>query len=66
MFLIDSCLMPSALDVICNIGHFDNEIDVEYLKKFEWFEIKTGVHKVIREDGDYLILLGEGRLVNLL
>ena len=51
--------------VICNIGHFDNEIDVEYLKKFEWFEIKTGVHKVIREDGDYLILLGEGRLVNL-
>ena len=51
--------------VICNIGHFDNEIDVNYLRKFEWYEIKPGVHKVIRSDNNYLILLGEGRLVNL-
>ncbi len=51
--------------VICNIGHFDNEIDVEYLKTYEWYEIKSGVHKIIRGKNDYLILLGEGRLVNL-
>ena len=51
--------------VICNIGHFDNEIDVKYLKNFEWYEVKPGVHKVLRSDDDYLILLGEGRLVNL-
>ena len=51
--------------VICNIGHFDNEIDVKYLKNFKWYEVKAGVHKVLRSDDDYLILLGEGRLVNL-
>ena len=51
--------------VVCNIGHFDNEIDVNYLKTFEWYEVKPGVHKVIKPNGDYLILLGEGRLVNL-
>ena len=51
--------------VVCNIGHFDNEIDVKYLRNFEWYEIKPGVHKVKRENKGYLILLGEGRLVNL-
>ena len=51
--------------VVCNIGHFDNEIDVAHLKKYEWYEIKPGVHKVIRGDNDYLLLLAEGRLVNL-
>ena len=51
--------------VVCNIGHFDNEIDVEHLKTFNWYEVKPGVHKVIRKKGDYLLLLGEGRLVNL-
>ena len=51
--------------VICNIGHFDHEIDVEYLKKYKWNEIKKGVHKVMRAKNDYIILLGEGRLVNL-
>ncbi len=51
--------------VICNIGHFDNEIDIKHLKSFEWYEIKPGVHKIIRSKDDYLILLGEGRLVNL-
>ena len=51
--------------VICNIGHFDNEIDVKFLKTFDWYEIKPGVHKIIRSKNDYLILLGEGRLVNL-
>ena len=47
--------------IVCNIGHFDNEIDVNYLKKYEWYEIKSGVHKVIRDDNSYLILLAEGR-----
>ena len=51
--------------VVCNIGHFDNEIDVNYLRSFEWLEIKPGVHKVIRGENDYLVLLAEGRLVNL-
>ena len=51
--------------VVCNIGHFDNEIDVKYLKTFDWHEIKPGVHKVTKSDGDYLVLLAEGRLVNL-
>ncbi len=51
--------------VICNIGHFDNEIDVQYLKSHTWYKVKPGVHKITKENGDYLILLGEGRLVNL-
>ena len=51
--------------VICNIGHFDNEIDIKHLKTFEWYEVKPGVHKVKRSNKDYLLLLGEGRLVNL-
>ena len=51
--------------VVCNIGHFDNEIDIEYLRTLEWHEIKTGVHKVQMSKNKYLILLGEGRLVNL-
>ena len=51
--------------VICNIGHFDNEIDIKYLKNYEWYEVKPGVHKVKRSEKDYLLLLGEGRLVNL-
>ena len=51
--------------VVCNIGHFDNEIDVEYLKTFDWYQLKPGVHKILRSKNDYLILLAEGRLVNL-
>ncbi len=51
--------------VVCNIGHFDNEIDVDYLRKYEWCEIKPGVHKILRKNSDYIILLAEGRLVNL-
>ena len=37
----------------------------KYLKTFDWYEVKPGVHKVIRGNNDYLVLLGEGRLVNL-
>jgi adenosylhomocysteinase len=56
--------------VVCNIGHFDNEIDTAFLReKYQWQEVKPQVHKVIRGENngesDYLILLSEGRLVNL-
>jgi len=54
--------------VVCNIGHFDNEIDTAYMREnWQWEEIKPQVHKVYRanEHHDYLILLSEGRLVNL-
>ncbi|MCX2780915.1 adenosylhomocysteinase [Microbulbifer thermotolerans] len=54
--------------VVCNIGHFDNEIDTAYMREhWEWQEVKPQVHKVIRnrETNDHLLLLSEGRLVNL-
>ncbi|WP_410209251.1 adenosylhomocysteinase [Aquirhabdus sp.] len=54
--------------VVCNIGHFDTEIDTAYLRKnYRWEEVKPQVHQVFRSDArdDYLILLSEGRLVNL-
>jgi adenosylhomocysteinase len=51
--------------IVCNIGHFDNEIQVEKLKKYKWTEIKPQVHQVHMPGGKDLILLAEGRLVNL-
>ncbi|WP_439651343.1 adenosylhomocysteinase [Microbulbifer guangxiensis] len=63
--------MLSALKsgaVVCNIGHFDNEIDTAYMRKhWEWQEVKPQVHKIVRnaESNDHLLLLSEGRLVNL-
>jgi len=51
--------------IVCNIGHFDNEIDVAWLKKYEWENIKPQVDHVIFPDGKRIILLAEGRLVNL-
>ncbi len=51
--------------IVCNIGHFDNEIDVEYLRQHEWENIKPQVDHVVFPDGKRLILLAEGRLVNL-
>lgn len=51
--------------IICNIGHFDNEIDVAYLQKFDWENIKPQVDHIIFPDGKRIILLAEGRLVNL-
>ena len=54
--------------VVCNIGHFDNEIDTAYMREnWEWEEIKPQVHKVYRDraSNNHLILLSEGRLVNL-
>ena len=77
---IDACdaamlqaLKPGA--VVCNIGHFDSEIDTAYMRRcWHWEEVKPQVHKVYRDSQpgdfdpasrDYLILLSEGRLVNL-
>jgi adenosylhomocysteinase len=51
--------------IVCNIGHFDNEIDVAALKKYTWENIKPQVDHVIFPDGKRIILLAEGRLVNL-
>jgi adenosylhomocysteinase len=51
--------------IVCNIGHFDNEIDVAGLKQFQWENIKPQVDHVILPDGKRVILLAEGRLVNL-
>ncbi|NKB36371.1 MAG: adenosylhomocysteinase [Gammaproteobacteria bacterium] len=51
--------------IVCNIGHFDNEIDVASLEKYEWDEIKPQVDHVIFPDGKRIILLARGRLVNL-
>ncbi len=51
--------------IVCNIGHFDNEIDVASLKRYSWENIKPQVDHVIFPDGKRLILLAEGRLVNL-
>ena len=54
--------------IVCNIGHFDHEIDTAFMRRaWEWEEIKPQVHKIHRDraSGDHLILLSEGRLVNL-
>src|SRR5210317_1440019 len=51
--------------IVCNIGHFDNEIDVASLKGYEWENIKPQVDQIIFPDGKRITLLAEGRLVNL-
>ncbi|MES2632168.1 adenosylhomocysteinase [Caenimonas sp. SL110] len=51
--------------IVCNIGHFDNEIDIASVEKHEWEEIKPQVDHVIFPDGKRIILLAKGRLVNL-
>lgn len=51
--------------IVCNIGHFDNEIDVASLRHYQWENIKPQVDHVIFPDGKRIILLAEGRLVNL-
>jgi len=51
--------------IVCNIGHFDNEIQVEKLKQHEWINIKPQVDQIVFPDGHRITLLAEGRLVNL-
>jgi adenosylhomocysteinase len=51
--------------IVCNIGHFDSEIQVAKLKKYNWINIKPQVDKITFPNGRYILLLAEGRLMNL-
>ena len=51
--------------IVCNIGHFDNEIDIAGVKKYEWDNIKPQVDHIVFPDGKRIIMLAEGRLINL-
>jgi adenosylhomocysteinase len=51
--------------IVCNIGHFDNEIQVDAMKKYPWEEIKPQVDKITLPSGNEIIMLAEGRLINL-
>ncbi len=62
---IDDMRKLKDMAIVCNIGHFDNEIDVLGLRNFKWTNIKPQVDMIEKPDGNRLILLSEGRLVNL-
>jgi adenosylhomocysteinase len=51
--------------IVCNIGHFDSEIDVASLRQYEWVNVKPQVDQILFPDGKRITLLAEGRLVNL-
>jgi adenosylhomocysteinase len=61
----DHMLKMKNQAIVCNIGHFDNEIDVVSIEQYEWDEIKPQVDHIIFPDGKRIILLAQGRLVNL-
>jgi len=61
----DHMLRMKDETILCNIGHFDNEIDVASVEKYEWDEIKPQVDHITFPDGKKIILLARGRLVNL-
>jgi adenosylhomocysteinase len=61
----DHMLQMKNEAIVCNIGHFDSEIDVASLRQYEWENIKPQVDHIIFPDGKRIILLAEGRLVNL-
>ena len=65
--IVDADHMRKMKDrsILCNIGHFDNEIQVEALKNYKWTKIKPQVHEIEFPDKKRIILLAEGRLVNL-
>ncbi|NLX25283.1 MAG: adenosylhomocysteinase [Lentisphaerae bacterium] len=58
-------LQMKDMAIVCNIGHFDSEIQVEKMKKYTWTNIKPQVDKITKPDGKSILLLAEGRLVNL-
>ncbi len=62
---VDHMRAMKDMAIVCNIGHFDNEIQVEGLKNFEWTNIKPQVDMITFPDGKRILLLSEGRLVNL-
>ncbi len=51
--------------IVCNIGHFDSEIQIDALRNYKWENVKPQVDEVVFPDGKRLIVLSEGRLVNL-
>jgi len=53
------------LAIVCNIGHFDSEIQIEQMRKYRWTEIKPQTHRITFPDGKSILMLAEGRLVNL-
>jgi len=61
----DHMRMMKDRAILCNIGHFDNEIQVDALKNYKWDEIKPQVHEITLPSNKRIILLAEGRLVNL-
>lgn len=61
----DHMLQMQNESIVCNIGHFDSEIDIASLKKYTWENIKPQVDHVVFPDGKRIIILAEGRLVNL-
>ena len=62
---VDHMRAMKDMAIVCNIGHFDNEIQVEALRNFKWTNIKPQVDMIEFPDGKRIILLSEGRLVNL-
>ncbi|MBN2702670.1 MAG: adenosylhomocysteinase [Pontiellaceae bacterium] len=58
-------LQMKDMAIVCNIGHFDSEIQVEKMKKYTWTNIKPQVDKITKPDGKSILLLAQGRLVNL-
>ncbi|MEE2526984.1 adenosylhomocysteinase [Hyphobacterium sp. HN65] len=62
---VDHMRAMKDMAIVCNIGHFDNEIQVEALRNFQWTNVKPQVDLVQFPDGNRIILLSEGRLVNL-
>ena len=61
----DHMMRMKNQSIVCNIGHFDNEIDVAGMKQYEWENIKPQVDQIILPNGNRITLLAEGRLVNL-
>ena len=65
VLMVDDMRNLKDMAIVCNIGHFDNEIDVLGLRNFKWTNVKPQVDMIEKPDGKRLILLSEGRLVNL-
>tara|TARA_R110002124_G_scaffold1797_9_gene11419 strand:+ start:6761 stop:8161 length:1401 start_codon:yes stop_codon:yes gene_type:complete len=65
VLMVDDMRKLKDMAIVCNIGHFDNEIDVLGLRNFKWTNVKPQVDMIEKPDGSRLILLSEGRLVNL-
>ena len=65
MLTVDHMRAMKNNAIVCNIGHFDSEIQISALRNYKWDEIKPQVHHVEFPDGKKIIVLSEGRLVNL-